>query len=101
MKPSIQRHELMHRLGNLPDQAKARGNVDKWFPPCRRGLVSGDRHWVSQMVNNLLDNAVKFTQRGTITLSTRPSAQPERWIIDVEDWDWHRCRPFGPITEDR
>lgn len=88
MKPStFNVHELMHRLAEtFADQAKARGNVvEVVCPPAEEAWVSGDRHWVSQMVNNLLDNAVKFTQRGTITLSTRPSAQPERWIIDVED----------------
>ena len=88
MKPStFNVHELMHRLAEtFADQAKARGNVvEVVCPPADEAWVSGDRHWVSQMVNNLLDNAVKFTQRGTITLSTRPSAQPERWIIDVED----------------
>lgn len=88
MKPStFNVHELMHRLAEtFADQAKARGNVlEVVCPLAEEAWVSGDRHWVSQMVNNLLDNAVKFTQRGTITLSTRPSAQPERWIIDVED----------------
>lgn len=88
MKPStFNMSELMHKLSEtFASKAKEHGNaLEVICPPEGDAWVLGDRHWVSQMVNNLLDNAVKFTHRGTITLSARPSAQPERWVIDVED----------------
>ena len=88
MKPStFNMSELMNKLAEtFASNAKEHGNaLEVICPPEGDAWVLGDRHWISQMVNNLLDNAVKFTHRGTITLSARPSAQPERWVIDVED----------------
>ena len=88
MKPStFNMSELMRKLAEtFASNAKEHGNaLEVICPPEGDAWVLGDRHWISQMVNNLLDNAVKFTHRGTITLSARPSAQPERWVIDVED----------------
>ena len=45
----------------------------------------GNRHWVSQMVNNLVDNALKFTARGEIHVSVKPGLSPELVLIEVED----------------
>ena len=38
---------------------------------------SGNRHWVSQMVSNLVDNALKFTSRGKC-LSVSCPALPQK-----------------------
>jgi CheY-like chemotaxis protein len=47
--------------------------------------VRGDRHWVTQMVANLLDNAVKFTKRGSVTVTAKPLPGEDSWRIVVED----------------
>lgn len=48
-------------------------------------VVEGNRHWITQMVNNLLDNAIKFTSRGEVILRIRKGISPEMILIDVED----------------
>ena len=45
--------------------------------------VRGDRHLLSQAIAKLLDNALKYTPSGTVTLSTRESAEGVR--IEVAD----------------
>jgi len=47
--------------------------------------VKGDRHWVTQMVANLLDNSVKFTKRGSVTVTAKPLSGEDSWHIVVED----------------
>jgi signal transduction histidine kinase/CheY-like chemotaxis protein len=67
-------------------QAKEQGSsIALNLPAEPNAWVQGDRHWVTQMVANLLDNAVKFTKRGTITLSARSLPGEDTWRIDVED----------------
>ena len=55
-----------------------------WSPEVSHQLM-GNRHWVSQMVNNLVDNALKFTARGEIHVSVKPGLSPEMVLIEVED----------------
>ena len=55
-----------------------------WSPEVSHQLM-GNRHWVSQMVNNLVDNALKFTARGEIHVSVKPGLSPELVLIEVED----------------
>jgi len=56
---------------NLPDPATAN--------------VMADRGWVSQIVHNLVDNAVKFTSRGTVTVTARKGREKDKWVVSVED----------------
>ena len=81
---------LSQLLGSLAEshqpRAKENGsNIELRLEDASKAWVQGDRHWVTQMVANLLDNAVKFTKRGTITLAAQPIPGEASWHIIVED----------------
>jgi two-component system phosphate regulon sensor histidine kinase PhoR len=46
-------------------------------------LVKADPYQIEQMLINLVDNAVKFTEKGRIVISLR--AEPHEFVIAVED----------------
>ena len=49
-------------------------------------LVVADKHRINQVINNLLNNAIKFTQQGYITISTeREKNYGKEVIIKVKD----------------
>jgi len=51
-----------------------------------KGQVEADCHRFKQVVAKLLDNAVKFTETGEVTLSlSRPEARPDQLILEVRD----------------
>src|SRR5205823_2128590 len=53
-------------------------------------VVVGDSHRLTQIVHNLLDNAIKFTGTGRVEVSARAqrdAADPQRCRIDVEVTD--------------
>jgi signal transduction histidine kinase len=47
-------------------------------------LISGDRERLWRVIYNLVENAIKFTDRGEVTLHLQPLGS-ENWCIDVMD----------------
>jgi signal transduction histidine kinase len=46
-------------------------------------IIEADRHRISQVISNLIDNAIKFTKKGTITISIE---KKDDWaIVSVKD----------------
>ncbi len=57
---------------------------DVQIDPSIPGMISGDEHRIGQVLNNLTDNAVKFTKKGNITLSVKQNA-PDELLFEVRD----------------
>jgi PAS domain S-box-containing protein len=73
--------ELSSTLGAA---ARAKGlRVDVHYDPSLPASLRGDELRVRQVLTNLLDNAIKFTEHGSVTLCAR--AQGERLHIEVRD----------------
>ena len=72
-------------------QAEAKGLSLMVDWPDRLPVVASDASRIRQVVGNLLANAVKYTDRGGITVSVKPSSDPKaprpgRWIaIGISD----------------
>lgn len=54
---------------NLTDVARERNNSFVFIPSEPRPLVLGDRTRISQIIFNLLGNAINYTEKGTISIS--------------------------------
>ncbi len=73
---------IENRIGNQPIALNF--DVDDKFPP----ILYGDVVRIRQVLINLLNNAVKFTERGSVTLGVKVIAKEEDYIeleISVED----------------
>jgi len=67
-------------------QAKKKGvEVSMAIHPDVRGDLCTDHVRLSQIVLNLLNNAIKFTKQGTVILSAMPTEDPKCLKISVQD----------------
>jgi len=68
----------------LAANARAKGlHVDIQYDPALPTCLRGDELRVRQVLTNLLDNAIKFTERGSVTL--RASMRGEQMHFEVRD----------------
>lgn len=65
---------LREACADAQNQARGR-SVKVTFEPAGRLMVSADQVRISQVVYNMLDNALKFTQKGEIKVTAKKSGQ--------------------------
>ncbi len=72
-------------------------------------VLETDRTKVQEIVRNLVDNAVKFVDQGSVTVQARPAAEPGALVIEVSDTGPgvppdelpHVFEPFRQVGESR
>ena len=60
-------------------------NLDVSISPSLQQAVQGDPHRLRQILLNLVDNAIKFTSRGTVGIKAGLTADGQRMRIEVRD----------------
>ncbi len=65
-------------------QIEAKGIIFDVFTTASRGRMIGDAHRIRQMIDNLLSNALKHTEAGTIRLSSSFLADGS-WQLEIVD----------------
>ena len=73
---------LKEACADAQNQAKGR-SVKVEFEPAGKIMVNADEAKVSQVVYNLLDNALKFTQKGTIKVTAKKSG--DEVVVSMRD----------------
>ncbi|MDZ4765611.1 MAG: ATP-binding protein [Chloroflexota bacterium] len=79
--PRALAHKLHMQLGGLAEQRDLRFHTD--IAASVPTQFYGDETRISQIITNLLSNAFKFTEKGSVTLSM--DYQDRQWIIKVSD----------------
>jgi two-component system, OmpR family, sensor histidine kinase VicK len=74
---------IMNVLSEYESQIK--GNVTITSTAKEDFLVEGDKGRLSQVLSNLLNNAIKFTQEGTIVISAKSINNDNATIVSVKD----------------
>lgn len=67
----------------LAEQNKLR--LDVAVDPALPEMIIGDEKRIEQIVVNMLSNAFKFTEKGTVTLDVRANEIDQTWTIAVSD----------------
>jgi signal transduction histidine kinase/CheY-like chemotaxis protein len=84
-QPMDLRHDVEETAALLQPLAEARGlRLEVQWSPEATPYLDGDATRIGQVLHNLVGNALKFTERGSVTLRVRPS-QADRHCIEVVD----------------
>jgi PAS domain S-box-containing protein len=78
--------------------------LDLDFPPALQTPLLGDPHRLRQILLNLVDNAIKFTERGTIRVRAALTPDGQRFRIEVRDdgigiMPSAKAQLFSPFTQ--
>src|SRR5215216_4248143 len=78
---------IVHSLKDLLNhQTIAEGKVNLIFEPGGEDVfVEADRDRLGQVVSNLLNNSVKFTHEGTISIDARKLADSKEVVVSIKD----------------
>jgi two-component system, OmpR family, sensor histidine kinase VicK len=92
LKLNKSRFDLNEEIENVikdiierPSWTEISCNVNFVFEPNNSTNFYGDRERISQVIQNLANNAVKFTEAGTITISVEKNNQSSEVIVTVTD----------------
>lgn len=67
-------------------QTIAEGKVNLVYEPTKEDIfVEADRDRVGQVISNLLNNSIKFTENGTISIVALKSADSQEVVVSVKD----------------
>ncbi|WP_027390089.1 hybrid sensor histidine kinase/response regulator [Chrysiogenes arsenatis] len=82
-KRNFQLEEIIGQLTILFENMAASKNISLHFPDLRRlsRCVVGDSLRITQVLTNLLSNALKFTETGSVTLSIDGSGEGENYLL--------------------
>lgn len=71
--------------GYESQDSKKKDNVRIIFTPKDDFLVEADKGRVMQVISNLMNNAIKFTLKGTITVTTKKEEENNEIIVSIKD----------------
>jgi signal transduction histidine kinase len=79
--------KIVNVINEVTNQAEARSNdaVQILFEPKGDLFVDGDQVRIYQVISNLLNNAIKFTKEGYITISTEKDKDRQNVVVTVKD----------------
>lgn len=58
--------------------------IDLGYEPGPKGIIWGSEFWLSEMINNLIDNAIRYTPKGQ-QVTARLLIQNDFAVLEVED----------------
>jgi len=74
-------------------------SIKKEFLFSDEGIVSGDKYSLHQIFTNLIDNSIKFTNRGKITVNTSRDIR-DRVVVNITDTGIGISEDFLPYLFD-
>jgi nitrogen-specific signal transduction histidine kinase len=64
---------------------KSKDDLKIVFTPKDNFIVEADKGRVTQVISNLMNNAIKFTPKGTITVTTKKKEENNEIIVSIKD----------------